>query len=115
MLQAKVINFPSYMQDRNYQAKAPRRRLSNINRQSGYRWRGCDPDMVELCKIITDSNLTPYVIRQMVIRASRNTFVISETTIVNWMKGKTKRPQNLTMTWVAYALGYERASWREID
>ena len=39
---------------------------------------------------------------------------VGHSTIYNWMNGKTKRPQNYTLTWVAYALGVRR-EWVEIS
>jgi hypothetical protein len=34
-------------------------------------------------------------------------------TVDNWLSGKTRRPQNFTLTWVGYALGYVR-EWKKV-
>lgn len=88
-------------------------RLDHLHRDRGYRFRDRDPDMEELCDLIEKSGLSVGDIIERVLDQSSNRVSISYTTISNWLSGKTRRPQNFTMTWVARALGYER-KWRRL-
>lgn len=90
-------------------------RLSHINRDRGYRFNDQDPKLIELCTIITRSGLDIGDILERILDVSKNSVHISYSTIANWQSGKTRRPQNWTMDWVAYALGYERGIWSPID
>lgn len=87
-------------------------RLKFIERDRGYRWNDRDPAMTELCALIHDSELSIYDICKEVNRVSGGAYNIAHGTIDNWLKGKTRRPTNYTLTWVGYALGYER-KWRK--
>ena len=88
------------------------RNLAHINRDRGYRWTARDEVLEEIAGMITDSGLSIGDIIERVLDLSGNTIHISYSTIANWQSGKTKRPQNWTVEWVAYALGYER-KWRK--
>lgn len=59
-----------------------------------------DPDLVETIKAIRASGLT--------IRGVSYATGISESCLRNWLSGKTKRPQNITITFVLRACGFER-------
>lgn len=92
-------------------AKPKAKNIANLKRDRGYRFRDVDPDLERLRDIIDKSGLSIGDIVERVLDASNNSVHISYSTIANWLDGKTRRPQNFTMTWVAFALGYERA-WR---
>jgi IS30 family transposase len=84
-----------------------------LNRDRGYRFRDRDPQMVELCSLIHDSEMDVMEICREVYRVSRGVYSIGNSTIYNWLNGKTRRPQNMTLNWVAFAIGYER-KWTKI-
>jgi len=86
--------------------------LAYLHRDRGYRFADRDPAMEELCDIIDKSGLSIGDIIDRVLDASNNQVRISYTTIDNWLSGKTRRPSNHCLTWVGYALGYER-KWRK--
>lgn len=67
-----------------------------------------DPDLAWLCEQIHSSGLKTWEIVERVANLSNGSVWISDTTIDNWLKGKTRRPQNWTLTWVSRALGFER-------
>ena len=94
-------------------AKAKVHRLEFLHRDRGYRFQDRDPQMVELCHIIDQSSMTVPTICGEVSKATGGAYRISTTTVYNWLNGTTRRPQNLTMNWVGYALGYTRA-WTKI-
>jgi hypothetical protein len=87
--------------------------LANIRRDRGYRFTDRDPDMVWLCNIISKSELSVYEICEATARVSKGMAKVSRTTIGKWLDGTTKRPQNYTLSWVSFALGYER-NWKKI-
>lgn len=91
----------------------PIRNLRHVARDTGYRFVEQDSKMVELCAIITDSGKEVAAITDDVHKKSRGVCSISRTTINNWLNGTTRRPQNFTMDWVGFALGYER-KWTKI-
>ena len=84
--------------------------LVYLHRDRGYRFADRDPDMIELCDIIDKSGLSVEAICGVVSKATGGAYSVSSSTIYNWLNGKTKRPQNYTMTWVGYAVGVRR-SW----
>lgn len=86
--------------------------LRFIDRDRGYRFQDRDPAMEELCDLIDKSGLTAHQITQEVSKASHGLYHVGWGTINNWLNGKTRRPSNHTLTWVGYALGYER-KWRK--
>jgi hypothetical protein len=88
--------------------------LVYLNRDRGYRFEDRDPDMEWLCDMIDKSGLSIGDIIERVLDASDNQVSVGYGTIANWLSGKTRRPQNFTMTWVSYALGYQR-KWTSIE
>jgi hypothetical protein len=84
------------------------RNLAHLNRDRGYRWTDRDPVLDEITRLITDSGLDIDEIIERVLDASGNSVHLSYSTISNWLSGKTRKPQNFTVTWVATALGYRR-------
>jgi len=96
------------------QAKSPSpNNLVHLHRDRGYRWEDRDPDMEWLCDMIDKSGLSIGDIIERVLDVSNNSVSVSYSTISNWLSGKTRRPQNYTLTWVAHAIGYER-KWVEV-
>lgn len=83
------------------------RRLQHLNRDRGYRFTDRDPVLEEITRMITDSGLSVSQILER-IEAISDVATVSYSTVANWLSGKTKRPQNYTITWVALALGYRR-------
>jgi IS30 family transposase len=88
-------------------------KLSHVRRDRGYRFTERDPDMVWLCNIISNSEMSVGDIVDSVSRTTKGIIRVSPNTIYNWLNGKTKKPQNYTLTWVGHALGYERG-WKVI-
>lgn len=82
--------------------------LQHIHRDRGYRHTDRDPDMEWVCNAITRSGLDIGELIERVLDASGGSVTISYGCIERWLSGKTRRPQNHTLTWVARALGYER-------
>lgn len=93
-------------------ARLPRGPNNTLTRRrdTGYRFKDRDPALDELCQLIHESGLTVQVICEAVTKATSGAYSVSPSTVNNWLNGMTRRPQNYTMTWVAFALGYER-SW----
>jgi IS30 family transposase len=89
-------------------------RLSTALRDHSYRWQERDPDLEWICRQITRSNLSNQEISQKVSAATGGVYAVSTNTIYQWLNGKTRRPQNHTLTWVAFALGYEK-QWRKLQ
>jgi IS30 family transposase len=84
--------------------------LRVVERTSYYRWieGEADPDLRYICDLIIREGLSPSEIVDEVERISDGSVRISYMTIFNWLEGKTKRPQNRSLTWVGRALGLER-------
>lgn len=74
--------------------------ISHATKDKGYRFIDKDPTLIELLILIEKSG-------KSWARISRETGV-SYTTLRNWELGKTRRPQNVTMEFVARAVGYRR-------
>lgn len=83
-------------------------KLQFINRDRGYRFHDRDPAMEELCDLISKSEMSVQAIVKAVAKETKGHYSVSHGTISNWLSGKTRRPQNFTMMWVGFALGYER-------
>lgn len=94
------------------EAKSRVNNLHYLHRDRGYRFKDRDSDMEELCDLISKSGLSIGDILERVLDKSNGSVHISYATISNWLGGKTRRPQNFTMYWVGYALGFER-KWRK--
>ena len=72
-----------------------------------YRWTDQhDPVLREVTDLIVQSGLSVGDIIEKVLDAHGPHLAYA--TIDNWLTGKTRRPQNFTITWVTFALGYER-------
>jgi hypothetical protein len=89
-------------------------RLEHVQRDRGYRFVDRDPDMLWICNRITATGMSIQEIIDRVNKETKSVVSLGHSTIANWMNGKTKRPQNYTLTWVAYALGVRR-EWVDID
>ena len=87
--------------------------LVYLNRDRGYRFVDRDPQMVELCGLISMSEMSVGEIIERIYEATGGAYSVSKSTINSWLNGKVNRPQNFGMTWVAFALGYER-KWTKI-
>jgi hypothetical protein len=94
-------------------AKATVHKLQFLERDRGYRFTDRDPAMEELCSLIHESELSVADITKEVSEATGGAYNVGHSTIQNWLSGKTRRPHNYTMTWVGFALGYER-KWRRM-
>jgi len=82
--------------------------LSRALRDKSYRWVDRDPDLEEICNLITESGRSHYNISQQISKETGGAFSVSPATMDRWMDGKVRRPQNFTISWVSFALGYER-------
>jgi hypothetical protein len=94
--------------------KPPRKNNLNLAAQpsaQGYRFIDKDPDMEVVVAAIANSGLTVEAISEMTERQGNK---VSAAAMVGWMYGKTKRPQNYTLTAVMQALGYNR-KWMEAN
>jgi hypothetical protein len=88
--------------------------LAHIKRDRGYRFQERDPDMEWICQLIMQSGKGISEVLEDVLDVSNNQVHISYGTIAKWLDGKTKRPQNFTLTWVALALGYQK-NWLKTE
>jgi hypothetical protein len=87
----------------------PRKKnLGRLDRDKGYRFVDRDPDLDFICDLIDKSGKTCREISQMVAKVSGGSANVSHSTIAKWLSTRTRRPQNYTITWVTYALGYKR-------
>lgn len=82
--------------------------LAYLHRDRGYRWAERDPDMIELCNIISKSGVSVQEICERVVKATGGAYKPSPKTLNNWLNGQTRRPSNHSMSWAGYALGYSR-------
>ena len=87
--------------------------LVYLQRDRGYRFEDRDPAMEELCDLIDKSGMSVGDIVKQTHKATNGVYAVSPGTINNWLSGQTRRPQNLTLTWVGYALGYQR-KWTKL-
>jgi hypothetical protein len=105
------------MMKANTQAKphnTPRaNNLHHIHRDRGYRFADHDEDLIFIANLISKSGKSAAEIARDVAKLSYGVYIPSPSTLDNWLNGKTKKPQNFTLTWVAAALGFER-KWRKI-
>jgi hypothetical protein len=76
-------------------------------RDKGYRFKDRDPVMDEICRMITDSGLSLKAISDLTANVGSWARVVPGT-MKRWLDGRTRKPQNFTVTWVAYVLGFER-------
>ena len=75
----------------------------------GYQWMDKDPDLEFIVGLIGESGMSPEDIETETARLNCK---VSRFTILNWIYGSTRRPQNYTLTVVAMALGYVK-TWGE--
>lgn len=94
-------------------AKAKPHNLAYLHRDRGYRFQDRDPQMIELCGLINASEMSVPSICNKVASTTGGAYRVSDTTVYNWLNGKTRRPQSFSMNWVGFALGYER-KWTKI-
>lgn len=84
-------------------------KLQHLHRDRGYRFTDDrDPDMEWITREIDKSGLSISELLEAVLDVSDGAAHVSYGTILNWLNGTTKRPQNFTLTVVARALGYDR-------
>lgn len=76
-----------------------------------YQWRDRDPDMDLIVGLIGDSGLSPEDIEQETAALG---WRVSKYTIIGWLYGSVRRPQNYTMTIVAMALGWTK-TWGPVS
>lgn len=89
------------------------RRPNNLQRAlSGAQAEGkfidVDPILDDIRGMITESGMTAGQVCNSVYQASDHKVNPHYQTIERWMDGKTKRPSNFLIDWVAFALGYHR-------
>jgi hypothetical protein len=87
--------------------------LVYLNRDKGYRFKDRDPVLEEVTNLIEKSGLSTNAISELTAKVSHNTVKVSPGTMDRWLNGKTFKPQNYTVSWVGYALGYERR-WQKL-
>jgi len=79
---------------------APKRNLSHLKRDTGYRFTDRDPVLELVTRCITDSGTA--------LAAIEAKCGVTSQTMRQWQKGVTRRPQNATVDMVLRALGYRR-------
>jgi hypothetical protein len=100
--------------------KTQRTQRTNIQRlqtgYSGYRWQDQDPVMEALCYAIDQSGLKAWEISQRTYKITHGVGRVADGTITRWLKGETKRPQNMTMDMVGFAIGKRRVGqgWEDL-
>jgi hypothetical protein len=95
--------------------KSPKPKPHNLlylHRDRGYRFKDRDPVLEEICDIISKSGLSGFEISQLTASKAGG-FKVAPSTITKWLDGTTKKPQNFTVTWVGYVLGWRRG-WTKI-
>lgn len=90
------------------------RNLNHVARDKGYRWTDTDPELEEARRHVTDSGLSLKEISDRTAKATSGLHRIAVATLRNIMNGTTRRPQNVTLEWTAFALGYRRVKWVKI-
>lgn len=93
---------------RRRRSAARNTRREGLPEDRGYRFADYDPILEEVRAAIRDSELTVSEILEKVLDASGNAVNLSYATVAHWLDGKTRRPQNYTLTWVLFAIGIER-------
>jgi len=68
-----------------------------------YSWIDKDPDMDLIVGLLGESGLSPEDVEHETTKLGHK---VSRYTIMGWLYGSVRRPQNYTMTIVAMALGY---------
>jgi hypothetical protein len=97
-----------------YQQKQKPHNISRaLLKDTGYRWVDRDPVMEQICDIINQSGMSIHEICKQVSSISHGHANVSWNTIDNWLNGKTRKPSNWCVDWVAAACGYERI-WRRL-
>lgn len=90
-----------------------RTNVVRLDRNKVFRFTAQDPDMEFICGLMDRDERSHQQIRDAMYKLTGGAYGISCTTLYNWEKGKTRRPQNHTLTWVAYTLGYQR-TWQKL-
>jgi hypothetical protein len=80
--------------------KTPVRNLSQLSRDTGYRFTDRDPILELVTRIITDSGWS--------LKAIESKSGVCSSTLRKWQNGETRRPQNATVDMVMRILGYTR-------
>lgn len=93
---ATVIKLPT-------RSKPRVNRVSHAQRDKGYKFIEKDPVLDALITLVEQSPKS--------LKAICDQSGVSQSCLRNWMYGKTKRPQNITMEFVARAIGYQRGPW----
>lgn len=83
-------------------------RIIDKKATSGYRHIDKDPELDQVVAAINKSGMSPEAVERATIKIGRK---VSAAAIIGWTHGKTRRPQNFTMTSVMLALGYTRGEW----
>lgn len=91
-------------------SKTRRNNVYYMDRVTAYRWDRAEPDtdMQWICDRIIEQGLTAADVVRRVYEASNHGILLHYKTIEKWLDGTTRKPQNVTLTWVSIALGYER-------
>jgi hypothetical protein len=72
-----------------------------------YNWLEKDPDMDFIVALIGEVGFSPEDVEHETEKLGHR---VSRFTVLNWLYGSTRRPQNFTLTIVALACGYTK-SW----
>lgn len=100
-----------YVSQAKWAKPVPKTRKNFIPAQSwlGYSWQDKDPELDFVCFAIEQSGWSCEKIELETERAGHK---VSRHTLLAWLYGSTKRPQNVTMNTVMSVLGYER-KWEQ--
>lgn len=101
---------PSYLG----RAKAPAPKRANFIPSTPnyfkYQWLDRDPDMDLIVGILGESGLSPEDVENETARLGHK---VSRWTVISWLYGSVRRPQNFTMTIVAMACGWTK-TWAPV-
>lgn len=87
--------------------KKPRvNRISHAQRDKGYKFMEKDPVLDQLITLVEES---PKSLAKISDESG-----VSKSCLRNWMYGRTRRPQNITMDFVARAVGVVRGDWQPL-
>ena len=94
-------------------APAPKRAnfIPSTPNYFGYNWIDKDPDMEFIVGILGESGLSPEDVEEETAKLGHK---VSRYTIIGWLYGSVRRPQNYTMTIVALACGWTK-QWSQYD
>lgn len=114
---AKIIRPSQFVPPpRTPRRQSPRSNLNRIMRNQDRRekFQDQDTDVGRVAAMILESGMSTGEICRAVYEYSRHEWMPHYKTIDNLLEGKTRRPHNNTLKWIALTLGWRRV-WQRIQ